>query len=358
MSQFHSLKVKRVERNTHDSVLVSLDVPTDLREAFRFTHGQYLTFRKAFNGQEERRSYSLCTSPLDNEWRVAIKQVPGGLFSCYAIDELKAGDTLDVMTPEGRFTTALDAKNAKVYAFFAAGSGITPVFSILRSVLLTEPNSQVYLFYGNRGRNSIILKEEIEALKNLYVDRLSVYHILSREVGDTELFHGRIDKVKTLHLLDKLVGLPIDEAFVCGPEEMIHAVREAIGERGLAEDKVHFELFTTDRKQAAAAAAKREQAKSEEDKTSRVTVILDGNRLEMDMSYYGDTILDAAAARGADVPYSCKGGVCSTCRAKVVDGTVEMDVNYSLTDREVANGFILTCQARPTSPCVTVDFDH
>lgn len=358
MSQFHDLKVKRVERNTHDSVLVSLEVPEALRADYAFQHGQYLTFRKDFNGQEERRSYSLCTSPLDNEWRVAIKQVPGGLFSCYAIDVLKPGDTLSVMTPEGRFTTALNADNKKVYAFFAAGSGITPVFSILRSVLLTEPGSQVFLFYGNRGRNSIILKEEIEALKNLYVDRLSVFHVLSREKGDTDLFHGRIDKPKALELIDKLIGIPVDEAFVCGPEEMIHAVKEALTEKGVAEGRVHFELFTTDRKAAAAAAAKREQSRTEEDKTSRVTVILDGNQLEMDMSYYGDTILDAAAARGADLPYSCKGGVCSTCRAKVMEGTVEMDVNYSLTDSEVANGFILTCQARPTSPCVTVDFDH
>lgn len=360
MSRFHKVKVKSIVRETPDCVSVALDVPADLREAFRFTQGQYLTFRRELNGEEVRRSYSICSSPLDNEWRVAIKQVPEGRFSSHAVQQLRVGEELEVMPPMGRFYTELHPEHQKLYVAFAAGSGITPVMSIVKTILLTEPGSQVYLIYGNRGRNSIIFKEQIEALKNKYVDRLSVYHILSREHGDADLFFGRIDKQKAQQFLQKIIPpQEIDEAFLCGPEEMILGVKEALTEAGVAPEKVHFEMFTSgEGGQKRKAERQQQRPAGEDDKHSRVTVQLEGSKYPLEMSYYGDTILDALLERGIDAPYSCKNGMCSTCRCRVTEGTVEMDVNYSLSDTEVAKGYVLSCQARPTSEMVSVDFDQ
>lgn len=358
MSKFHKVKIKDIKRETNDCVTVSLDVPEELHDTFRYTQGQYLTFRRQFNGEELRRSYSICSSPLEGEWRVAIKKVPEGRFSSYANEALQKGEELEVMPPMGRFYTALNPENEKRYVAFAAGSGITPVLSIIKTILMTEPKSQVYLIYGNRGRNSIIFREEIEGLKNKYIDRLSVYHILSREHGDTELLFGRIDKEKTKLFLDNIITPEeIDECFLCGPEEMIFGVKDALLEAGVDSKKVHFELFTTgDGGQKAK--ERKERPAGEDDKHSKVDIILDGTLIKMDMSYYGNTILEAATEMGADLPYSCKGGVCSTCRAKVVEGEVEMDVNYSLEPEEVEAGYILTCQARPLTEKVVVDFDQ
>ncbi|MBC3541587.1 1,2-phenylacetyl-CoA epoxidase subunit PaaE [Rufibacter sediminis] len=358
MSRFHKVKIKQVHRETHDSVTVTLDVPEELKDTFRYTQGQYLTFRRHHNGEELRRSYSICSSPLENIWKVAIKKVPEGRFSSFANEALQPGEELEVMPPMGRFYTDLHPERQKSYVMVAAGSGITPILSIIKTVLLAEPKSQVLLLYGNRGRNSIMFKEEIEGLKNKFLDRFSVYHILSREHGDTDLLFGRIDKPKTQLFLQKLIKAEeVDECFLCGPEEMIFGAKEALEEAGVSRERIHFELFTT------ADSGQKSQKRAEntigsEDKKSQVQVRLDGNYLNLEMSYYGNTILDAAAETGADVPYSCKGGVCSTCRAKVLEGEVEMDVNYSLEPEEVAAGYILTCQARPLSERVVVDFDQ
>ncbi|WP_162053379.1 1,2-phenylacetyl-CoA epoxidase subunit PaaE [Pontibacter pamirensis] len=357
MSKFHKVKIKRINRETHDCVTVSLDVPEELKNTFRYTQGQYLTFRRQFNDEELRRSYSICSSPLENEWKVAIKKVPEGVFSSYANEALQVGEELEVMPPMGRFYTELNPENEKLYVMFAAGSGITPVLSIMKTILMTEPKSQVYLIYGNKGRNSIIFKEEIEGLKNKYMNRLSVYHILSREHGDTELFFGRIDKEKTKVFLGNIIEPDqIDECFICGPEEMIFGVKDALLEAGVESKKVHFELFTTG--DSGNNKSRKERPAGEVDKQSKVTVKTDGVVMNLDMSYYGNTILDAAIEMGADLPYSCKGGVCSTCRARVIEGEVEMDVNYSLEPEEVQAGYILTCQARPLTEKVIVDFDQ
>ncbi|TGE29692.1 1,2-phenylacetyl-CoA epoxidase subunit PaaE [Hymenobacter metallicola] len=359
MSRFHKVRIKRIEKETPDSVVVSLDVPEDLRDTFRFTQGQYLTFRREHNGEELRRSYSICSSPLENEWQVAIKKVPEGRFSSLAVDVLKVGEELDVMPPAGHFYTELHPEQAKHYVMFAAGSGITPVFSIIKTVLLTEPQSRVTLIYGNRGRNSIIFKEGIEALKNKFLKRLSVYHILSREQGDTDLLFGRIDQPKTELFLQKILpAAQIDECFICGPEEMILGVKAALTSAGVAPEKIHFEMFGTAGGGKTQAGPAKVRPVGEDDKHSQVTVQLDGNTRVLEMSYYGNTILDALLETGVDAPYSCKNGMCSTCRCRVVEGQVEMDVNYSLSDTEVAKGYVLSCQARPTSEKVRVDFDQ
>lgn len=358
MSCFHPLKIKSITRETPDCVSLAFEVPAELRDAFRYQPGQYLTLRREHAGEELRRSYSLCSSPLDNEWRVAIKQVPGGRFSTLAVaDGLRPGDVLDVLPPQGRFTPSLHPSQARRYGLFAAGSGITPILSIARTVLLTEPGSHVYLVYGNRGRNSIIFKEQIEGLKNTFMGRLSVYHVLSREQGDSDLFYGRLDQAKAAQLLRQLIPAErLDESFICGPEEMIHGVRQALTEAGVAPSTIHFELF------ASAGGAAQKQAPTprpagEDDQKSQVTLRLDGRAYPLTMSYYGDTVLDAALAASLDAPYSCKNGMCSTCLARVTSGTAVMDVNYSLSEAEVAKGYVLTCQARPTAPAVTVDYD-
>ncbi|TGE08531.1 1,2-phenylacetyl-CoA epoxidase subunit PaaE [Hymenobacter fodinae] len=359
MSRFHKVKIKRINKETPDCVTLSLDVPAELRDTFKFTQGQYLTFRREHDGEELRRSYSICSSPLDGEWQVAIKKVPEGRFSSLAVDSLRVGEELDVMPPAGRFYTELHPEQAKHYVAFAAGSGITPVFSIVKTILLTEPKSQVTLIYGNRGRNSIIFKEAIEGLKNKFLQRLSVYHILSREQGDTDLLFGRIDEAKTQQFLQKILPAEqIDEAFICGPEEMINGVRSALSGAGVASEKVHFEMFTSAGGAKKATGPTKPHPVGEDDKKSQVTVQLDGSTRILEMSYYGNTILDELLDMGVDAPYSCKNGMCSTCRCRVTEGQVEMDVNYSLSDTEVAKGYVLSCQARPTSEMVKVDFDQ
>jgi ring-1,2-phenylacetyl-CoA epoxidase subunit PaaE len=358
MSRFHTVKIKKINKETPDCVTVTLDIPDKLKDVFRYKQGQYLTFKRVENGEDLRRSYSICSSPLENEWKVAIKKVPDGRFSSFANTTLKVGEELEVMPPAGKFYTELDKDNQKNYVAFAAGSGITPILSIVKTILYTEPKSSVTLIYGNRGRNSIIFKEEIEGLKNKFVERLSVHHVLSREQGDTEISFGRIDKQKTKLILDKIISPEqIDECFICGPEEMVSAVKETLQEAGVDENIIHFELFST-----AETKNKVERraglTKEEHDRKSKVIIKLDGSLREMEMSYYGDTVLEAALANGADLPYSCKGGMCSTCRAKLVKGQVEMDVNYSLEPYELKAGYILTCQARPLTEELVVDFDQ
>ncbi len=354
---FHPLRVKNVKRETADCVSITFDVPEELNNEFKFKQGQYLTFKKFQNNEEIRRSYSICSSPFDNELRVAVKKIEDGIFSTYMNDFVKVGDVLEVMTPQGNFFTELDKNNNKKYVAIVAGSGITPVLSIVKTVLKAEPNSQFVLLYGNRNKASIIFKEEIEALKNRYIERLSVYNILSRERADAEILSGRIDKVKIQYFLKNIIdSKQIGEVFLCGPEKMILNSREAFIEAEVDSKKIHFELFFSETAEAKKVERQHTVIKSD-DIISKVTIQLDATSLQIDLGYHGDPILDAALQNGADLPYACKGGICATCKCKVLKGEVEMDINYSLEPDELERGFVLACQSHPRSKEVIVDFD-
>ena len=357
--KFHPLKVKDVRAETADCVSVSLEVPETLSELFRFAPGQYLTFRRHMNGAEVRRSYSICSSPRDGELRVAIKKVEEGKFSTYAHSELKAGDVLDVMPPMGKFSPRKSDKKHKEYLAFASGSGITPIMSIMKTELQEEPESSFTLVYGNRSRNSVIFRESIEALKNTYMDRLRLFHVLSREYMDVPLFSGRITAAKCKEFCEKLIDLStMDEAFICGPEEMILSVKQQLVELGMPSEDIHIELFTSPDQPKAAHQEWASTHKAETGPASKVSITLDGTTFNMDVPFNGESILDAALRNGADLPYACKGGVCCTCRALVTEGEVEMEVNYSLEHDEVEKGFVLTCQAHPRTERVVIDFDQ
>jgi ring-1,2-phenylacetyl-CoA epoxidase subunit PaaE len=348
---FHSAKVLEVRRETADCVSVALEVPN--AETFSFVPGQYLTLRSTINGQEVRRSYSLCSSPLSGELRVAIKQVEQGIFSTWANTELKAGDTLETMPPMGNFALEIEPTDEQTYVGFAAGSGITPVLSILKTVLERAPKAKFILFYGNRKTNSIIFKAELEDLKDAHMGRLEVHHVLSREDQGNDLLFGRIDETRAAQFAAQIPS--VKEAaghFLCGPEAMIKGVQSALEQAGVATKNIHFELFTS-----TTPAADKAPTASSSSGDAAVTVILDGEETHFTQGPK-DFILDSALDAGADVPYACKGAVCCTCRAKVLEGEVEMAMNYSLTDDEVAEGYILTCQSMPRSPKVTVSFDE
>ncbi len=356
--KFYSLKVKDVRPETADCVSVSLEVPADLLETFRFAPGQYLTFRRHFNDAEVRRSYSICASPSDGELRVAIKKVDEGKFSTYAHGALAAGDVLDVMPPLGNFIVKKTEAKHKEYLAFAAGSGITPIMSIMKSVLEDELNSSFTLVYGNRSKSSIIFREAIEALKNKYMLRLRIYHVLSREYMDIPLFSGRIDAAKCKEFCKTLIDInSIDEAFICGPEDMILSVRKQLIDLGMASAQVHIELFTSPDQPKASHEKWAATHKSQDGPTSKVSITLDGVTFNMEVPFNGESILDAALKNGADLPYACKGGVCCTCRAKVTEGEVEMEVNYALEHDEIEKGFVLTCQSHPRTEKVVIDFD-
>ncbi len=356
--RFYQLKVKEVRPETADCVSVAFEIPQELLESYRFAPGQYLTFRSNMNGGEIRRSYSICAGPSDNELRVAIKKVDGGKFSTYANDTLKAGDILDVMTPMGKFSPKKTDAATKHYLAFAAGSGITPIMSIMKSVLETEPGSRFTLVYGNRNRNTIIFREQIEALKNLYMERLSVYHIMSRELMDVPLFNGRIDAQKCTDFCKTLIDIQsVDEAFICGPEDMILSVRQQLVDLGMDSTNIHIELFTSPDQPKETHEKWVAEHNADASSMSKVSITLDGITFDMELAYNGDSILDAALKHGADLPYACKGGVCCTCRAKVTEGAVDMEVNYALEKDEVEKGFVLTCQAHPKTDRVVIDFD-
>ncbi len=350
---FHKLVVKDIRQETKDCVSIAFEIPQDLENDFRFRQGQNVTIK--FNtGEEMRRSYSICTSPIENELRIAVKKVHNGTFSTFANVNLKKGDVLDVMAPTGAFFTEVNASNKKTYVFFAAGSGITPVISIIKTILYTEPNSVVTLIYGNKTVSSIIFKEDLQALKDKYINRFSLYHILSRERTESEINYGRIDANKCLQLSKVVDFLSADDLFICGPEQMIFTVKDYLEKQGVLQKKIHFELFTTP-------ARKRikiyETVNTPEDEGSNITVKLDGRSFNFNLDYNSNNILDAALAEGADLPFACKGGVCCTCKSKLIEGKVEMEVNYGLEPEEVEAGFILTCQSHPRSKKVVVDFD-
>ncbi len=353
-TQFHPLKVTDLQRETEGCVSVALGVPAELQSQFTFLSGQYLTFKTIIDGEELRRSYSLCSAPHENEWRVAIKEIPNGKFSSFANQQLHIGDTLEVMAPMGNFKFDPQPNAKHHYALFAAGSGVTPIFSILKTILQGEPESTVTLFYGNKGLAEVIFREEIEAIKNRFLNRLNLVHVFSRENIGVPLLKGRIDAQRTKDLLAAfLKNQTIDAAYICGPQDMILAVKDELTAFGLTPQQIHFELFH------AAPIEKKDAGPTSTESSfdSHIELIMDGEVTDFYLSSDGPSILDAAYKAGADAPFACKGGVCCTCKAKVLRGEVSMDVNYALTPEEVEQGYVLTCQAHPKSNDVLISFD-
>ena len=353
---FHTLKVASVKKETPDCVSVQFDIPENLQPLFQFREGQNITIRKTINGEELRRSYSICNAPHEKTLKVAIKKVDGGLFSSFANAELKKGDMLEIMPPTGKFNAHLSKEKAGNYLAIAAGSGITPVISIIKHTLLTQPDSRFTLLYGNKNRGSIIFFDELEALKNKYMNRFSFINILSREKTDADILYGRISKEK-LEKLEPLIAYhTFESAYICGPEEMIFSSSAFLQEKGIPAAHIHFELFTTPGKQENNKTGAVQSAADEGPK-SQITIRLDDRSFSFELANKGQSILDAALKQGADLPFACKGGVCCTCRAKLVEGQVTMDVNYALEPEEIEAGFILTCQSHPVTEKVVVDFD-
>lgn len=361
MARFHTLEVAEVKADTRDAIVVALRIPDELRSDFAFVHGQYLTLKLTVNGEDLRRSYSICSSPLEKEViRIAVKRVTGGRASNHLVERLKAGDRLEVMTPMGHFTTPLDPAHAHHYVAFAAGSGITPILSILMTVLRTEPQSRFTLFYGNTDTDRIIFREKLAEQKVHHPDRLEVHHILSRGRDEDQLLNGRITTDKAKHLLTRFVTDVLHkEFFICGPEQMMVNVSEALEAMGVDKKHIHIELFSTPvSEEAKRGADHAHSATNAWTGVAEVKIILDGREHELKVEARGDAILDAAIDAHLDVPFACKGAVCCTCRARVLEGRVEMDMNYALTDQEVEQGYVLTCQSHPRSPRVVVDYDH
>lgn len=354
MSHFHSLAVKEIREETPDCVSVVFDIPEELKESFKFIQGQYLTLKTDIEGEEVRRSYSLCSSPLEGEWRVAVKRVEDGKFSTFVNRELKCGDHVEVMLPNGRFYTEIDPSQEKSYVAFAAGSGITPILSIIKTHLELEPKSSFKLFYINQSVSSIILKEEIEGLKNRFFQRFEIFHFLTQEERNIPLFNGRIDREKLEVLANSLLDIKgTDDFFICGPEEMIFLLRDFLMEREVEAKQIHFELFNT----STANRKKPGKSQSANSAMSEVQILEGGKSFTFKIPRGSDFILDAALDRSADLPFACKGGVCCTCKAKLIEGEVDMEVNYSLEKEELDAGYILTCQSVPKSDKVIVDFD-
>jgi ring-1,2-phenylacetyl-CoA epoxidase subunit PaaE len=356
MSKFYPLTVAKVKHETRDAISVTFAVPPDLKDSFNYQQGQHLTLRAMIGGEDVRRSYSICSAVQDETLRVAIKRTPGGLFSTWANESLQPGATLEVMPPMGHFNVPLDAASSRHYLAFAAGSGITPILSIIKTTLLAEPHSRFTLFYGNRASSTVIFRDELTDLKDSYLERLKIVYVMSREQQDIELFNGRITQDKCEQFLRHWVRIDdIDVAFICGPEDMMHGVSAALQAAGMPKERIRIELF--------AASIPRHQhtprpLEAGERHQAEITVIMDGSAATFTMDKDKESILDAGLRAGIDMRYSCKGGVCSTCRCKLVEGNVDMDVNYALEDYEVARGFVLSCQAFPVTDKVVVDFDQ
>ena len=357
---FNHLTIRDIRRETADAISIAFDVPPALREAYRFREGQFLTLRHTLAGEELRRSYSICSGVPDyaqhGELRIGIKRLHGGRFSNWAHETLKVGMSLDVMTPDGRFNTPLDPTRARHFVGFASGSGITPMLSLIRTVLATEPGSRFSLVYGNRSVASIMFLETLAGLKNLSMDRLRLVHVLSGEPQEIELFSGRLDRDRCRALLETvLCDDPIDEAFICGPAPMMDGAEAALRAHGLPAEHIHTERFGTP--DIAPVAPLRTTA-VDSDACARVTIVVDGMQRTLQVPFDGPALLDAGLAVGAPLPYACKGGVCCTCRARVLEGEVRMDRNFTLEPQEIAQGFVLTCQAHPVSDRVVVSFDE
>lgn len=358
MAQFTPLCVTDIKRDTRDSVIVTLDPPDDARENFKFTQGQYLTFRREFDGEEMRRSYSICAGVNDNILRVGIKKVDGGWFSSWANDELAVGDIIDAMKPMGNFHSPLNANEARRYLGFAGGSGITPMISLIKTILQAEPKSTFSLIYGNRSTTAIMFREELEDLKNTYMGRFDITHILESEAADIDLFSGRLDSEKCDALFSRWIDVKsADRAFICGPEPMMLAVSDALKSHGMNESAIKFELFAS----AQPGRAKKRAVNVDGAAIGaqcKATIILDGVAREVEIEKDSQSVLEAALATNIDAPFACKAGVCSTCRAKLVEGEVDMEANYALEDYEVERGYILTCQSHPRTDKIIVDYDQ
>ncbi|MBA2768746.1 MAG: phenylacetate-CoA oxygenase/reductase subunit PaaK [Sporichthyaceae bacterium] len=352
---FHPLHVAAVEQLTDDAVAITFEVPTPLRQDYAFAPGQHLTVRTRIDGEEVRRNYSICAPATSGRLRIGVKRLAGGAFSGHATARLRVGDTVDVMTPTGRFTTDLDPTRPRHYCALAAGSGITPVLSIIGTVLEVEPDSTVTLLYGNRTTASVMFLDELADLKDRHPTRFQLVNVLSREPQEIELFSGRLDATKLRRLLDTVVDASsVDEWFLCGPFSMVVAAREVLAERGVDPSHVHTELFHVEGE------APRESVVVDDERaegTSTVTVTLDGRASTLQVPRSGIRVLDAVLALRSDAPYACKGGVCGTCRARLVSGEVAMERNYALEPDELAAGFVLACQSRPVSDEVVLDFD-
>lgn len=356
MNHFHTLTIREVQPETRDAVSIAFDVPADLQDRFKFTQGQHLVVRAQLDGEEVRRSYSICAGVDDGELRIAVKRVPGGLFSSYANAQLKPGDVMEVMEPSGQFFTQLDPTHQGQYLAIAAGSGITPILSIVKTTLAREPNSQFTVIYGNRSTSSTMFREALEDLKNTYMDRLNLIFMFSREQQDIELYNGRIDADKCAQLFRRWIDVPhLQAAFICGPQGMSETVRDQLREFGLAPERIHFELFGVAGKPRSHRA---EIPADDNSEATRVTIFNDGRTIEFDLPRNTQSLLDAGKEHGADLPYSCKAGVCSTCKCKVIEGEVEMDSNFALEDYEVAAGYVLSCQSYPISDKVVLDYDQ
>jgi ring-1,2-phenylacetyl-CoA epoxidase subunit PaaE len=353
----HPLRVSAVEPLTDDAVVIEFEIPPELAGEYSFTHGQHVSLRCEAAGDDVRRSYSICSAAGSGRLRVAVKRLPGGVFSAYAFERLEPGETMEVVTPIGHFNTPLDASRATSYVMIAAGSGITPILSILSTILAVEPLSTVTLIYGNRTVKDIMFLEELEDLKNEHPERFALYHVLSREEQEVELFHGHIDAPRLNAFLDQLIRTDdVDEWFLCGPRDMIEAARSVLLERGVSAEHLHAELFHAD--DAPRPVRESSAASGASSGAAEVTIILDGRSSTFPVQPDGERILDAALRVRADAPYACKGGVCGTCRAKLVSGSVDMDQHFALEQREVDAGFVLACQSHPTTPKVVLDFDQ
>ncbi len=352
--RFHSLRVADIRRETPAAVSIAFDIPAALRSLFVFRAGQYLTLRTTLDGTEVRRSYSICTCPEDGELRIGIKHIEGGVFSTWANTSLRPGDSIDVMSPTGRFGLLQNDTPSSLHVGFAAGSGITPVLSILRGVLARDKRAMFFLFYGNRTSGHILFRDTLHDLKDRYLSRLSVFHVLSQEQQDLELLDGRLDDEKVGQLLRHLVpASAIDDVYICGPSGMSEAIEASVRALGLAEARIHVERFTS-------IASGRPQSRApvvDARAVATATLIVEGTRATVSVAE-GEAVLDAALRAGLDLPFACKGGMCCTCRAKLVAGRVTMDVNYSLERWELQAGFVLTCQARPTTDHVVIDYDQ
>ena len=355
MSHFHSLKINKLVRDTRDAILVSFEVPDELREMFDYQPGQHLTLRALIAGQEQRRSYSICSAIQDDELRIAIKKVSGGVFSGWAHETLASGMTLEVMPPTGSFHLPLSPDHDRHYLAFAAGSGITPVFSIIKSTLLAEPKSRFTLVYGNRASSTVMLRDQLADLKDQFLDRLSIIHVMSREKQDIDLFNGRIDADKCHALLEQWIRLDdIDHVFTCGPQQMMDQVEATLMAMGMDKSLIHAELFGV----ASAPAARTRVTDTVNDAQCEVTLVIDGRHFLFSMPRDTMPVLEAGLAQGIEIPYACKGGICATCRCKVIEGKADMDANHALEDYEVAGGFVLSCQAFPVTEELVLSFDQ
>lgn len=353
--RFHTLTVRDVRRETPDCVSIAFEIPDHLRDRLAFQPGQHLVVRTRIDGDEVRRNYSICTNPLDGELRIAVKRLPGGRFSTWASQHLKPGDTLDVLPPSGRFCPSLPTQGRTSYAAFAAGSGITPVISILAHTLASNPDSRFLLVYGNRDRRHIIFRETLEALKNQYLHRLQIIHVLSRETTEAEIHSGHIDARKCQAIDRHILKLAsIDACFLCGPAGMVETVSASLRQLGVDPQRIHLERFHAPTTHATASPA---NLPADDTPASRISLRLDGVTATFQTPRQGPTLLDAAIQAGIDMPFACKGGMCGTCRARLISGQVHMDQPFALEPAEIHDGFILTCQSHPLTDQVSVDFD-